>query len=187
MEVTKTNIEGVLLVKPRVFRDNRGFFSETYSKKLYSSHGLKENFVQDNFSHSSKGTLRGLHYQLQHPQGKLVRVTRGSVFDVAVDIRKHSKTYGKYFSVTLDDLEFKQLYMPPGIAHGFCVMSDEVDFEYKCTDYYYPDDQHGISWNDPSLGIEWPISNPILSAQDNGFLGILEINKSKLPGVEIKL
>jgi len=181
LEITKTIIEGVLLIKPRVYKDERGFFCETYSKKIYSDKGIKEEFVQDNYSHSRKGILRGLHYQLKNPQGKLVRVLNGSVLDVAVDIRKNSKTFGQYFSIKLDNISFYQLYMPPGIAHGFCVISDEVDFEYKCTEYYSPEDQLGIAWNDPFLDIKWPTKNPSLSKKDKEHNCINEIDSENLP------
>jgi len=180
LQIIETNIEGVLLIEPEVFRDRRGHFLETYSKKLYAEHGLDEDFVQDNFSHSKKGILRGLHYQLKNPQGKLVRVTKGSVFDVAVDIRQNSKTFGQYFSIILDDVKFHQLYMPAGIAHGFFVIS-EVDFEYKCTDYYYPNDQHGIYWNDDTLDINWPSDEVILSDQDLNFSRFSDKEPNELP------
>ena len=181
MEVTETNIEGVLLIKPKVYKDERGFFCETYSKKIYSDKGIKEEFVQDNYSHSRKDTLRGLHYQLKNPQGKLVRVLNGSVLDVVVDIRKSSKTFSHYFSVELDDISFYQLYMPPGIAHGFCVISEKADFEYKCTEYYYPEDQFGIAWNDPIIDIRWPTSNPSLSKKDKEYSNINQVALTDLP------
>ena len=157
MEVELTPIEGVMIVKPVIYKDDRGFFTETYSKKKYYSVGIEEEFVQDNHSQSQKNTLRGLHYQSKKPQGKLVRVVRGEVMDVALDIRKGSKTFGKHVSVLLNDKNFYQLYMPPGIAHGFYVISETVDFEYKCTDFYSPENEKGVLWNDSELDIKWPL------------------------------
>ena len=144
MEAEFTPLEGVIIIKPDIHKDDRGFFTETYSKDKYFSLGIKEEFVQDNYSRSKKNTLRGLHYQINKPQGKLVRVVNGKVLDVAVDVRKDSKTFGQYFSIFLDDINFYQLYMPPGIAHGFCVISEFVDFEYKCTDFYSPKNEKGV-------------------------------------------
>lgn len=156
MNVIATELPGVLILEPRVFGDHRGFFLETYHRARYQQAGVAETFVQDNHSRSRRGVLRGLHYQLVQPQGKLVAVTRGTVFDVAVDIRRGSPTFGRWVGVTLDDDNHRQFYVPPGFAHGFCVLSDEADFVYKCTDYYHPDSEHGIAWNDPAIGIAWP-------------------------------
>ncbi|NJN46273.1 MAG: dTDP-4-dehydrorhamnose 3,5-epimerase [Candidatus Competibacteraceae bacterium] len=156
MNVIATELPGVLILEPRVFGDHRGFFLETYHRARYQQAGVAETFVQDNHSRSRRGVLRGLHYQLVQPQGKLVAVTRGTVFDVAVDIRRGSPTFGRWAGVTLDDDNHRQFYVPPGFAHGFCVLSDEADFVYKCTDYYHPDSEHGIAWNDPAIGIAWP-------------------------------
>lgn len=167
MEVEQTNLPGVLLIKPKVFGDSRGFFLETYSAARYQEAGIKEVFVQDNHSRSGKGVLRGLHYQLQHPQGKLVSVNRGEVFDVAVDIRVGSPTFGQWYGVNLSEANHYQLYIPPGFAHGFAVISDIVDFTYKCTDYYHPDDEQGILWNDATINIPWPLDNPVLSNKDS--------------------
>jgi len=175
MKIIETSIEGVLLIEPDIYRDNRGFFLETYSEKRYFQKEIKIKFVQDNLSSSKKNTLRGLHYQLKNPQGKLVRVSRGTVFDVALDIRKDSSSFGKYFSTILDDQKFHQLYMPPGIAHGFCVLSNFADFEYKCTDFYSPENDRGILWNDPDLAINWPVKHPIVSSKDQGFKRLSEI------------
>ena len=169
MKITKTEIEGVIVIEPTIHRDKRGFFLETFSEKTYKNIGIQEDFIQDNFSHSKKNTLRGLHFQSKNPQGKLVKVSRGEVFDVAVDIRKDSSTFGKHFSIVLNDKNFKQLYMPPGIAHGFYVISENADFQYKCTDYYFPDDQCGIIWNDKTLNIDWPSKNPLVSEKDKLF------------------
>ena len=181
MKIIETSIEGVLLIEPNIYRDNRGFFLETYSENKYFEQGIKIKFVQDNFSSSKKNTLRGLHYQLKKPQGKLVRVSRGTVFDVALDIRKGSSSFGKYFSTILDDQKFHQLYMPPGVAHGFCVISNFADFEYKCTDFYSPENEKGVLWNDPELDIIWPVKNPILSAQDQSFFSLSKIPREQLP------
>lgn len=156
IKVTKAPIEGLYVIEPTVHGDSRGYFMETYNYNDMKEHGLDMVFVQDNQSKSSKGVLRGLHYQIKHPQGKLVRVIRGRVFDVAVDIRKGSSTYGKWFGVELSEENKKQFYISPGFAHGFLVLSDEAEFCYKCTDFYHPDDEGGIAWNDPTIGIVWP-------------------------------
>ena len=166
MKSFKTNLEGVLVIHPDVYEDERGFFTETYSQIKYNELGINEHFVQDNFSLSTKGTLRGLHYQLNYPQAKLVRVLKGEVFDVAVDIREGSPTFAKWTSILLTGENKKQLWIPPGFAHGFLVLSDYADFEYKCTDYYDSDDECGILWNDPELNIQWPNLEPILSKRD---------------------
>ena len=181
MQAIITNIVGVLLLKPDIYKDDRGFFLETYSEKKYSDQAIDSKFVQDNFSHSQKNILRGLHYQITKPQGKLVRVTSGSVYDVALDIRRDSPTFGQHFSTTLDDKNFNQLYMPPGIAHGFYVISDTADFEYKCTDYYHPEDEAGVLFNDPELDIKWPNKNPDVSERDAKFPRLSEIPKERLP------
>lgn len=152
----KTEIEGVYIIEPQVFGDNRGYFMETYNLDEFREAGLNMAFVQDNQSKSKKGVLRGLHFQTQHSQGKLVRVISGEVFDVAVDLRKESKTYGKWVGVKLSDENKKQFYIPEGFAHGFLVLSDEAEFVYKCTDLYHPEFEGGIAWNDPEVGIEWP-------------------------------
>ena len=149
-------IEGLCVITPAVHGDKRGYFMETYNQRDMEEAGLNLNFVQDNQSSSTKGVLRGLHFQKQYPQGKLVRAIRGSVFDVAVDLRKHSKTYGKWFGVELTEENKKQFYIPEGFAHGFLVLSDIAEFCYKCTDFYHPADEGGIAWNDPEIGITWP-------------------------------
>jgi dTDP-4-dehydrorhamnose 3,5-epimerase len=154
--VTKTPIEGLCIIEPTVHGDSRGYFVETYNQKDMSEAGLDMVFVQDNQSMSVKGVLRGLHYQKAFPQGKLVRVIRGTVFDVAVDLRKGSETYGKWYGVTLSDENKKQFYIPEGFAHGFLVLSDVAEFCYKVTDFYHPGDEGGLAWNDPAIGIEWP-------------------------------
>jgi len=166
-EFQKLSIPDVLLITPKVFNDRRGFFLETYKKSEFVINGVSDNFIQDNFSHSTRGTLRGLHYQI-HPkaQAKLVMVFKGEVFDVAVDIRQGSPTFGQWVSVVLSEKKFQMLYIPVGFAHGFCVLSKEADFIYKVTEEYAPAYERGISWNDPSIGIECLISSPILSPKD---------------------
>ena len=156
---TYTEIEGVFVAEPAVFPDERGYFMETYNENDFKEEGIDLTFVQDNQSKSSKGVLRGLHFQKTQPQGKLVRVISGEVFDVAVDLRKASKTYGKWVGVTLSAENKKQFFIPKGFAHGFVVLSDEAEFVYKCTDFYKGDDEGGILWNDPDIGIEWPIED----------------------------
>ena len=157
IKVTRCEIEGLCVVEPTVFGDDRGYFVETYNYNDFKAEGLDMIFVQDNQSMSVKGVLRGLHYQKQFPQGKLVRVVSGKVFDVAVDLRTGSETYGKWFGVELSGENKKMFYIPEGFAHGFVVLSDEAVFAYKCTDFYHPGDEGGIIWNDPEIGVEWPI------------------------------
>ena len=168
MKVTATAIADVLIVEPKVFGDSRGFFFESFNQRAFNTAtGTDFNFVQDNHSRSEKGVLRGLHYQLGKPQGKLVRVVRGSVFDVAVDIRPASPTFGKWMGIELNEHDNRQLWVPPGMAHGFLVLSDSADFVYKTTDYYAPELERCIAWNDPELGIEWPLEvSPKLSPKD---------------------
>lgn len=168
---TETEISGVYIIENTVFGDNRGFFMETYNEEEFSAAGLNMKFVQDNHSKSKKGVLRGLHFQKKFPQGKLVRVIKGTVFDVAVDLRKESKTYGKWTGVILSEENKKQFYIPEGFAHGFLVISDEAEFCYKCTEFYHPEDEGGVLWNDPDINIKWPMnklgdSEIILSEKD---------------------
>lgn len=167
MNVIQTKLGGALIIEPKIFGDDRGFFYETYQSQRYKAAGIELDFVQDNRSRSSKGVLRGLHFQKNKPQGKLVTVTQGKVFDVAVDLRKDSPTFGQHASVLLTGDNRVQFYIPPGFAHGFCVLSDTADFQYKCTDYYDPTDEGGLLWNDPELAIAWPLTNPTLSAKDS--------------------
>lgn len=155
IKVTRCPIEGLCVIEPTVHGDARGYFMETYNKKDMEAEGLNMVFVQDNQSSSTKGVLRGLHFQKQYPQGKLVRVVKGSVFDVAVDLRANSETYGKWFGVELTEENKKQFYIPEGFAHGFVVLSDVAEFCYKCTDFYHPGDEGGLAWNDPEIGIDW--------------------------------
>lgn len=166
MKIIATALPEVILIQPKVFGDERGFFLENYQAQRYVEAGLPERFVQDNHSRSAKGVLRGLHFQRQYPQGKLVYVTSGIVFDVAVDIRKDSPNFGKWVGVTLTADSHQQLYVPPGFAHGFCVISDLADFHYKCTEYYHPEDEGSVRWDDPELSITWPITQPVLSNKD---------------------
>ena len=160
MEFTNTKIKEVKLIKPKIHGDSRGFFLETYQKNHFKDAGISCDFIQDNHSRSKKNTLRGLHYQLDKMQGKLVRVSNGCVYDVAVDMREGSPTFKEYVSFILSDENQFQLFIPPGFAHGFCVISEEADFEYKCTEFYNPNSEVGIMWDDPDLDIDWPINDP---------------------------
>ena len=167
MEFLKTKLNDLIYIKPKVFEDDRGYFMETYHSEKFAEAGIKENFVQDNQSKSVKGTLRGLHYQLNPvSQGKLVRVTSGSVYDVAVDLRKSSSTYGQSFGMVLNEMNKEMLYIPAGFAHGFLVLSDTAEFSYKCTNLYSPQNERSIIWNDPELKIAWPEGEKILSEKD---------------------
>jgi len=167
MEFQKLDISDVILLKPQIFGDDRGFFMETYRETTFKENGIELNFVQDNYSKSAKDVLRGLHYQAEpYSQGKLVCVTKGEVFDVAVDIRKESSTYGTWVGQYLSAENKNMMYIPPRLAHGFIVTSDSAEFSYKCTNYYNPDHERCIKWNDPILNIEWPSKNPILSNKD---------------------
>lgn len=167
MKVSKTDIDGAVIIEPKIFGDHRGFFLETFQADRYRElAGINLDFVQDNHSRSAKGVLRGLHFQKTTPQGKLVRVVRGEVYDVAVDIRRESPTFGKWAATKLSEENKKQFWIPPGLAHGFVTLSETADLEYKCTDYYDPDDEGCILWNDQSLNIPWPIDNPVLSEKD---------------------
>ena len=176
MKVTKTDLPGVLIIEPQVFVDERGFFFETFHAERWREHaGISANFVQDNHSRSKRGVLRGLHFQRQHPQGKLVRVARGETFDVAADVDPTSSTFGRWVGVDLSDTNHRQLWIPPGYAHGFVVMTDLADVEYKCTDYYDAKSDAGVVWNDPDLDIAWPIENPTLSEKDKRLPKLAEL------------
>jgi dTDP-4-dehydrorhamnose 3,5-epimerase len=175
LKVIETRLPGVLIIEPRVFGDSRGFFVETFQVERYRAAGITLPFVQDNHSRSSRGVLRGLHAQKPHAQGKLVRVASGTVFDVAVDIDPRSATFGQWVGVELSDTNARQLWIPPGYAHGFQVVSETADFEYKCTDLYHPEAEIGVLWNDPDLGIEWPVANPQLSPKDLKLPSLAEI------------
>lgn len=184
MNILRTKLEGVFIIEPDVFGDERGYFMETYHLERYAKHDIMARFVQDNLSYSRKGVLRGLHYQYPHSQGKLVYVVRGEVFDVAVDIRKGSPTFGQWVGVTLSDKNKRQLYIPEGFAHGFVVLSEEALFAYKCTDFYHPETEGGIIWNDSGIGIDWPEKNPVLSPKDSAYPELKDIDPEKLPAYE---
>jgi dTDP-4-dehydrorhamnose 3,5-epimerase len=175
MLITPTPLEGLFQIDPDVFRDARGKFVEIFRASRYDAVGIDKPFVQDNFSWSVRGTLRGLHYQLARPQGKLVTVVKGAVYDVAVDIRRGSPTFGQWYGVELSDTNMRQLYVPPGFAHGFCVLSEEAGFLYKCTEVYSPGDERGILWNDPALAITWPVNTPLLSVKDQTYKGLADM------------
>tara|TARA_X000000950_G_C13796900_1_gene611788 strand:- start:163 stop:699 length:537 start_codon:yes stop_codon:yes gene_type:complete len=178
MKIIKSSLKDCLIIEPKVFEDDRGFFLETFHLNRYTQiAGIDLPFVQDNYSRSFKRVLRGLHFQKTKPQGKLVRVSKGEVFDVAVDIRKDSETFGKWESVLLSEENKKQFWIPPGFAHGFLVLSDVADFEYKCTDFYDPMDEGCIVWNDPDINIRWPIGSPILSRKDAEAIKLVNLFK----------
>ena len=166
MIIEKTKLDGVLLIKPTIYEDERGYFFESYRDDNFKNIGLSGKFSQENQTKSKKGTLRGLHYQLNYAQGKLVRVSLGEVYDVAVDIRLNSPTFGQYYGTVLSDNNHFQMYVPPGFAHGYIVRSEIAIFQYKCTEVYHPEDEYGIRWNDPKVSIDWDITNPIISVRD---------------------
>ena len=181
MNVIETKLPGVLIIEPKVFGDARGYFLETWQQHRYEEIGINDKFVQDNVSFSSRGVLRGLHYQNPHAQGKLVSVLQGEVFDVAVDIRIGSPTFGQWMGVSLSGDNHRQLWIPPGLAHGFCVVSDTVYFTYKCTDVYSPLAEGGIAWNDPDIGITWPIAEVKLSEKDKAYPRLKDVPAERLP------
>ncbi|MFM8443856.1 MAG: dTDP-4-dehydrorhamnose 3,5-epimerase [Methylococcus sp.] len=180
MIVETTPLAGLLLIKPDIFGDERGFFQETWNLRRYTEAGLDRHFVQDNLSYSRKGILRGLHFQNPHPQGKLVYVLQGEVYDVAVDVRADSPTFGQWYGVTLSAENHHQLFVPEGFAHGFCVTSDMALFAYKCTDFYRPRAEFSVLWNDPDIGIEWPVDNPELSEKDRNAPRLSEFSQDSL-------
>lgn len=187
MKVIETALPGVLIVEPRVFGDARGFFLETFHEQRYAGHGIPSKglrFVQDNHSRSRRGVLRGLHFQIKHPQGKLVSVAAGAVFDVVVDVRPGSPTFGRWAGVELNEANHRQVWIPPGFAHGFCVLSESADFQYKCTDFYDPEDEAGVLWNDPDIGIDWPLKEVILSEKDRLLPGLSKLGRDRLPRFE---
>lgn len=181
MKIHKTSIDGLLLVEQQRFRDSRGYFSEVYQKAKFFDLGIQINFVQDNHSRSIKNVLRGMHFQIKQTQAQLLTVIHGKIFDVAVDLRSSSPTFMEWFGIELSDSNKYQLFMPHGIAHGFCVLSDVADLHYKTTHFYSPDDEGGLNWQDPDISIKWPIKNPILSERDLSFPFLSEIHKSNLP------
>jgi dTDP-4-dehydrorhamnose 3,5-epimerase len=181
LEIVQTSLPGVLLIKPRVFQDPRGFFMETYRADELAAAGVCETFVQDNHSRSSRGVLRGLHYQMHHPQAKFCRVASGAVLDVALDIRVGSPHFGKWMGAVLSAENHHALYLPKGFAHGFVVLSETADFLYKCSDYYDAADDCGVLWNDPALAIDWNTPSPILSAKDRSHLPLAQVPRERLP------
>jgi dTDP-4-dehydrorhamnose 3,5-epimerase len=183
MRFAETAIAGVMVVEPDVYRDPRGYFLETFHAAKYRAAGIPEVFVQDNHSSSVRGTLRGLHMQVRKAQGKLIRVTEGEIWDVAVDLRLGSPTFGQWCAEVLSASNFRQLYVPPGCAHGFCVLSDAAQVQYKCTELYDPADEVGLAWNDPSVAIDWPIANPLLSDRDKRH-GVLDDVMRRLTGFD---
>jgi dTDP-4-dehydrorhamnose 3,5-epimerase len=185
LQITETSLPGVLLIQPRVLGDARGFFMETYRQNTLAEAGVRESFVQDNHSHSSRGVLRGLHYQLRQPQAKLCRVALGEVLDIAVDVRLGSPNFGKWVGVVLSGENHAQLYIPKGFAHGFVVRSETADFLYKCSDYFDASDDRGVLWNDPAIGIDWQTPQPILSGKDVRYLPLAQIAHDQLPRYEL--
>jgi dTDP-4-dehydrorhamnose 3,5-epimerase len=183
MQIEETNLAGLLLIEPRCFRDERGFFLESFQADRYRHNGIAQKFVQDNHSHSRCSVLRGLHFQVKHPQAQIVTVIRGRIFDVAVDLRPDSKRFGRWYGVELSDEGPRQLYMAPGFAHGFCVLSESADLHYKVSQLYDHADEGGIIWNDPDLSIQWPIGDPILSARDNRYPRLRQLDRTHLPHV----
>lgn len=181
MKVIQTDLPGVLVIEPKVFGDQRGYFLETFQAERYRDAGIDINFVQDNLSFSAKGVLRGLHFQIKYPQAKLVQVLKGSVYDVAVDIRPESPTFGEWAGTELSEDNHRQFFIPEGFAHGFCVLTDTALFSYKCSDYYKPDDEGGIIWSDPEIGIDWPLRNPVLSQKDSVYPRLSGVNHANLP------
>jgi len=181
MKVTPTSLPDVFIIEPKSFEDRRGFFMETYHKKRYEESNIDCIFVQDNLSHSVQGILRGLHYQLRYPQAKLVQAINGAIFDVAVDIRQGSPTFGKWTGAHLSDTKRNQIFIPEGFAHGFCVLSETADVIYKCTDFYTPDDEGGILCSDPGIGIDWPIADPLLSDKDSRYPCLKDVPLEHLP------
>ena len=176
MKVTESGIKGVFIIEPDIYKDDRGFFMETFHIERYRKLlGINLEFVQDNISRSSKNVLRGMHFQRNYPQGKIVKASRGEILDIIVDLRKDSSTYGTWESFKLSEQNKLQVWIPPGFAHGFLVMSDSADFEYKCTEYYHPEDEHCLIWNDPEVAIDWPINNPILSEKDKKGLSLKDL------------
>ncbi len=181
MRVEQTGLSGLLLIEPRCFRDERGFFLESFQAERYRDNGIAETFVQDNHSRSRRGVLRGLHFQVKRPQAQLVTIMRGRVFDVAVDLRPDSATFGRWQGVELSEDEPRQLYMASGFAHGFCVLSDFADLHYKVSRIYDESDESGVAWNDPQIGIRWPIENPMMSSRDRSYPLLRKLDRARLP------
>jgi len=183
MERIKTDLEGLVIIEPNVFEDPRGFFMETYHQQRYQESGITSRFVQDNLSFSVQKTLRGLHYQAKQPQAKLVQVLTGEVFDVAVDLRPGSPTFGKWKGFILSETNKRQFFIPAGFAHGFCVLSGTAHFMYKCSTFYEPDDEVGVLWSDPEIGIDWPVTDPVISEKDRRFKPLAALSRENLPQV----
>ncbi len=181
MNIVQTPLDGVLIVEPKIFEDHRGFFTETWHRERYRQAGIDSAFVQDNMSFSARGVLRGLHYQIQHPQAKLVQVITGEIFDVAVDLRPGSPTFAKWTGVRLSGENHRQFYIPEGFAHGFCVLSEQAHFMYKCSDFYAPGDEGGILWSDPDIAIDWPVNDPVISPKDAALPALAACPREKLP------
>ncbi len=181
MNIIATSLEGLFIIEPKIFKDRRGFFMETYNRKKYEAAGITETFVQDNLSYSLKNTVRGLHFQIRHCQAKLVQTVSGEIFDVAVDLRPGSATFGKWTGARLSDKNSRQMYIPKGFAHGFCVLSEFALFCYKCSDFYVPADEGGIIWSDQDIGIEWPVENPIISEKDKQYPNLASLTAERLP------
>ncbi|MDX9788782.1 MAG: dTDP-4-dehydrorhamnose 3,5-epimerase [Desulfobacterales bacterium] len=183
MNVRLTPLQGLLIIEPLLFGDHRGFFTETYHEARYRHAGISCVFVQDNLSYSIKNTLRGLHFQIHHPQAKLVQVISGEVYDVAVDLRRNSATFGKWEGVYLSSENMRQLFIPEGFAHGFCVLSDTAIFSYKCSDFYTPGDEGGVIWSDSEIGIPWPVTTPIISEKDQCYPLLKDLSPDRLPEI----
>jgi dTDP-4-dehydrorhamnose 3,5-epimerase len=181
MRVDETGLAGCLLIEPKCFRDERGFFLESFQQRRYHDAGIAEVFVQDNHSHSRQGVLRGLHFTINRPQAQLITIMRGRIFDVAVDVRPNSATFGRWYGVELSDDRPRQLYMAPGFAHGFCVLSDLADINYKVSEFYDAHDEGGVVWNDRDIGISWPIASPIVAPRDRAYPGLRELDRQRLP------
>ena len=181
MKSIKTPIDGLILLELPQFADDRGYFMETYHQQKYKAHGINVTFVQDNHSRSQSNVIRGLHYQLGHAQDKLVSVLTGAIFDVAVDIRRGSPTFGRWYGIKLSAANRRQLFIPKGFAHGFCVLSPAADMSYKCSDFYAPDQEHGILWSDPGINIQWPVETPLLSPKDSAYPTLKQIPAHQLP------
>jgi dTDP-4-dehydrorhamnose 3,5-epimerase len=183
MKVITTPLQGLLIVEPDVYGDERGYFTECYHRARYRHIGIAHTFVQDNLSLSVKHTLRGLHYQIHRPQAKLVQVILGEVFDAVVDLRQGSSTFGKWEGIYLSSENMRQLFIPEGYAHGFCVLSEKAIFSYKCADFYAPDDEGGVCWSDPDIGIQWPLSDPIISDKDSQYPNLRDLSPGQLPRI----
>ena len=183
MQVDETGLSGLLLIEPQCFRDERGFFLESFQSQRYRALGITDDFVQDNHSRTAHGVVRGLHFQVRKPQAQIVTVMRGRVFDVAVDLRPDSASFGRWFGAELSDDGPRQIYMAPGFAHGFCVLSEVADLHYKVSVIYDPTDEGGVAWNDPQIGIRWPIESPVVSKRDGAYPRMRELDRDRLPHV----